>query len=227
MRNLSKSIQSLSFLFACTSAIFLGGRAHAAELQCNTDYAFGSFSVGDLIRCGDKELAILGFSVGANATISFNLVAPSYSFDLDFNPKIAAAPISGFFEYELRVLDPHFVVGVFGLDSDGTGDATVTKTISSALTAASATSKNGSEEIVSLLPGYSVINVNDSWFVPSSGTLGNLSNSFSQCKGPCPPRVPGPLPLLGLGASFCWSRRLRNRIKYRKLTEINSTKRHQ
>jgi MYXO-CTERM domain-containing protein len=47
---------------------------------------------------------------------------------------------------------------------------------------------------------------------------GTTENIFA-CLGtdPCAPSpsgaaVPGPLPLLGAGAAFCWSRRLRKRI---------------
>jgi hypothetical protein len=41
--------------------------------------------------------------------------------------------------------------------------------------------------------------------------------------GPLPPcEVPGPLPLLGVGAAFGYSRKLRGRIKSSKLPEVMS-----
>lgn len=36
---------------------------------------------------------------------------------------------------------------------------------------------------------------------------------FYKCKPP--EKVPGPLPILGVGGAFLWSRQLRNRIKER------------
>jgi hypothetical protein len=61
---------------------------------------------------------------------------------------------------------------------------------------------NGSQ--VCNYSGVSQVWVRDVW-TASSGT-DNLSNDFSQT-------VPGPLPLLGAGAAFGFSRRIRSRIK--------------
>jgi MYXO-CTERM domain-containing protein len=43
-------------------------------------------------------------------------------------------------------------------------------------------------------------------------TLGAASTTISNFDGPTAPPVPGPLPLLGAGAAWGWSRRYRQRI---------------
>jgi MYXO-CTERM domain-containing protein len=50
-------------------------------------------------------------------------------------------------------------------------------------------------------------------YTETTGHYIDFSNiSFLQADGPGPASVPGPLPLLGVGAAFGWSRRLRKRI---------------
>ena len=50
--------------------------------------------------------------------------------------------------------------------------------------------------------------------VTSDGDVSNQLLTFATL-GPDPTAVPGPLPLLGTGAAFAWSRRLRRRIATR------------
>jgi hypothetical protein len=54
------------------------------------------------------------------------------------------------------------------------------------------------------------INVTDSWDLdPNTGTIMAISNTYTQLQQ----EVPGPLPILGIGAAFGFSRKLRKRIK--------------
>ena len=47
----------------------------------------------------------------------------------------------------------------------------------------------------------------------TGGKIDNITDSLNQYKDPSLDEVPGPLPLLGAGAAFGFSRRLRSRIK--------------
>jgi hypothetical protein len=58
----------------------------------------------------------------------------------------------------------------------------------------------------------SVINVTSSFYTNGTTTFNSISQKFTQRDMPTQ-GVPGPLPLLGAGAAFGFSRRLRNRIK--------------
>lgn len=60
--------------------------------------------------------------------------------------------------------------------------------------------------------GGKTIYVRDSWSVlsGSNASINNIDNNYTQA-------VPGPLPLLGAGAAFGFSRRLRSRIKRARL----------
>lgn len=49
-------------------------------------------------------------------------------------------------------------------------------------------------------------------------TLNGTSETINLIAGP---PVPGPLPLLGGGAAFAWSRRLRGRVKDRPMVEVD------
>lgn len=52
---------------------------------------------------------------------------------------------------------------------------------------------------------YNKVWVSDSYSTGANGELDNISNTFH--------RTPGPLPVLGAGAAFGFSRKLRGRIK--------------
>lgn len=47
----------------------------------------------------------------------------------------------------------------------------------------------------------------DPWTVAQGDVLTNVKDTLTQAS-----EVPGPLPLLGAGAAFAWSRKLRSRV---------------
>jgi hypothetical protein len=67
--------------------------------------------------------------------------------------------------------------------------------------------------------GSQEIFVRDSWNIPdtSPAKIDAIQNNYTQVD-----RVPGPLPLLGAGAAFGFSRKLRKRIKTSKSPEVMS-----
>ena len=59
----------------------------------------------------------------------------------------------------------------------------------------------------------STVYVQDSYMFTGGTQLNSISNNFKVTAPAPPPTVPGPLPILGAGASFAFSRKLRRRIK--------------
>ena len=59
----------------------------------------------------------------------------------------------------------------------------------------------------------STVYVQDSYMFTGTTQLNSISNNFKVTAPAPPPTVPGPLPILGAGASFAFSRKLRRRIK--------------
>lgn len=62
---------------------------------------------------------------------------------------------------------------------------------------------------------FTTLNIVDSWSVGSGqfATLEDINNLFTQKPGRGPSEVPGPLPILGVGAAYGLSRKLRARIR--------------
>jgi hypothetical protein len=136
--------------------------------------------------------------------------------DVDFEQDLMANA-SGTFEYQLDI-DP-----TFGMSFDEVGLAIIGPPIGMPMFKAS-------KAIVSMTPSklnvtensksatgtiggeVKSITVIDTYEV-SVGSINSLQNSFSQKPDQGDPeRVPGPLPLLGAGAAFGFSRRLRTRV---------------
>jgi len=117
----------------------------------------------------------------------------------------------GFLGYTLEVTDPNSALISAYLAAQAPAGA-VTKDIYSSAALYNAGS-GGAGDICQLtvlgtqcdFSGVSQIWVRDTWIATPAG-VDNLSNDFSQT-------VPGPLPLLGAGAAFGFSRRIRSRIK--------------
>jgi hypothetical protein len=182
--------------------------------------AFSAIGVGDTVSCADKKWTVNDFDFGgATGDIDFEWVqvdpAPGYfddlfSNDLHFTPSLVGLPggTKGFFDYTLSITQPGWVFDTVQLDStvavnpNSLGDTTVVKEIVGGPTL---TSTNGSQVGPISLAGGTSLTVRDSWNVAESDVLTNVKDTFTQ--------VPGPLPLLGAGAAFGWSRKLRNRVK--------------
>jgi len=172
----------------------------------------------------DKKLTNFGFDpiipAGGPPSGDFSFIyddfgAPGLSVEdmwttlATFNPSLPP-PSTGSYSYDLAIIEPYKSAGwmfkdvELDVDHAGSGQE-VTKTIIG----------GGNPVLVSMdgdpvgpvpLSGTS-ISVTDSWDLdPATGTIMSISNTYTQT-------VPGPLPLLGAGAAFGFSRRIRNRIK--------------
>jgi hypothetical protein len=138
----------------------------------------------------------------------------SYRVNFDFNPPLTTppGPISGSSQYKVSI-DPTnpYYFNIASLSWSGTGAPTVTKEIySAAFTPASllaTISIDGGQ--YTFTQNYKNIWIRDTYIVPNDGisNLDNFQNTFIQKTS----IVPGPLPLLGAGMAFGFSRRLRRR----------------
>ena len=127
-----------------------------------------------------------------------------FSLQLDFNPD-SEGPYSGQFDYEISVLDPSYEFATAELDSIVSGvpvGTTVTKKI---FGFADIVSTDGSNETGVPVKGK-LLKVQNIWDVKTGSVLNSFGDTYTQDK------VPGPLPLLGAGIAFGFSRKLRRRI---------------
>ncbi|MEA5412777.1 hypothetical protein VB737_13470 [Synechococcus sp. BA-120 BA3] len=173
----------------------------------------------DQLPAGTADEAILG-------EIVFNWISrpnpddsSPYEFDdwdieVDFDNPLTNS--TGSFEYTLSVIDSEssWFIDTVRLDSDieGTGpfDSLVTKDIigDGGVVVPSIESRNGNPSDTVPIGPFRTIKVTDTWSTCESCSIDSFNNTYAQSQN-----VPGPLPLLGVGAAFGYSRRLRNRLK--------------
>jgi hypothetical protein len=170
---------------------------------------------------GDKYFALdlnnTNFST-TSGSLNFNYLDtgspnPDYTGDLwsvvtDFDPDISSAGTSGSVAYSLGITSAGQAAGwrfkelALGVDHSGPG-IEVIKTVNNV----SIVSNEGADFEGIPLSG-TLLSVTDTWDVGTDGQVNSISNSYEQGQG-----VPGPLPLLGAGAAFGFSRKLRRRLK--------------
>ena len=184
--------------------------------------SFKTILAGDKITCGDKQWTINSYNFGSNAgNITFEWVQsdpnPGYYDDLfsaniNFQPSIvgkSSGITTGFLDYNLSILDPtwHFASAqldsTVAVNSKSPGQTTVTKAITGGPTL---TSSDGSQTGINSLVLPSTIHVRDTWIVQPKDVLSDIKDTYVQ-------HAPGPLPLLGAGLAFGWSRKLRRRVR--------------
>lgn len=187
--------------------------------------AFNAIGAGDTVNCADKQFTINSFNFGGNdGSIDFEWVQvdpdPGYlddlfSTDLHFSSSVVG-PQSGFFDYTVEITDPSYFFNTVQLDSSvalnsrpNSDQTIVTKAITGPTGSPQLNSIDGAQVgPIFLLPDNTLksIQVRDSWAVAPGDVLTSLKDTFTQ-------DTPGPLPLLGAGAAFAWSRKLRSRVK--------------
>ena len=208
--------------YICTVAPTLGG----AECEFSTDPLYdgsGATTPTPVARPGrglypeDKLLTLLDSSgLLPDDTIAFTMQAgPRWELDLDFSlDRSASFNPTGNLDYKIKITDPAYFFKTASLSTliSVAGDYTVSKKF---YTDASYTSEITAWALSNPTPanpdqtniGSQEIFVRDSWSIPSGSTakIDAIQNNYTQ--------TPGPLPLLGAGAAFGFSRRIRSRIK--------------
>jgi len=203
---------------------------------------FKNLVEGDKFQCQDKTFTIgdpkalidtnnysqnpdggsLKFEWSVKPPETFPFENDIFSLDIDFVPN-QNGPASGSFEYWIAAdAAAGYSLKDVGLDSTAYHDpdgptTTVTKEVFDPfsgdsivkLTSTNGLPSNPEREFL----GAAEVRVVDSWIVGSGDTLEDIKNSYRQDFTRAPgDEVPGPLPLLGAGAAFGFSRRLRSRL---------------
>ena len=184
----------------------------AGTPQCVT-YDSVTSPGGTQFTLADKLVNLGALTFGAKSgTLGFQWTPISppgfeqdqFSLQLDFNPD-SEGPYTGQFDYQISVLDPNFEFSTAELDSIVSGDPTGTTVTKKIFGFANIVSIDGSSETGVPVNG-SVLKVQNIWDVKTGSVLNSFGDTYTQDK------VPGPLPLLGAGIAFGFSRKLRRRI---------------
>ncbi|MCP9837192.1 hypothetical protein KBY84_06745 [Cyanobium sp. N.Huapi 1H5] len=205
---LSKSL----FGAAVVAAAVTGLSAGSAEAVQTTTCALPS----DL-TIGDKTVRnIVCNGVGPDTEIRFNNFGLSYDFGSVIDPPTQGGSIS----YTIFINQPGFEFAAVGLDSGcifpALGGCTVTKNVSWIGGSTSLASVNGNPAPLDYLfaAGVTSLDIEDIFLATGNSAVSTANNFFSQRTVVAPPdSVPGPLPILGAGMAFGFSRRLRSRVK--------------
>lgn len=166
---------------------------------------------------GDKKMNLVQLPTAGMGTVQFVLQGnDTWVVDVDFIPDLMK-PLVGWLEFDITV-DPFpnlFELQNYGLVITGPPIGTTSpefkvKTTSADLPMIMADQTN--PVITGLFDsGVTTTRIRNDYSV-TQGSINTLQNSFTQRPRGDIDRVPGPLPLLGAGAAFGFSRRLRTRV---------------
>ena len=170
---------------------------------CSTGFVFD--------KLVDKTLMLTKLPTIGMGTIQFALQAGIWVVDVDFIPDLEAPSGTGMLEYDV-IIDPTrpytFREGGLAIIGPPLGDREYkVKKFATGLPMLMA-DETVTQSSASFDPGLKTISVRDEYLV-TDGSINSFQNSFTQ-RGT--DKAPGPLPLLGAGAAFGFSRRLRTRV---------------
>jgi len=207
-------------------SLLAGGSAEALPLTPPLCY-FGTPSGGVTAECTsgiqfelqDKLVTLGALDFGPKSgTLGFQftpidppagLANDSFALALDFNPD-SQGPYSGQFDYTITITDPtNYEFATAQLDSIVTGAPTNTTVTKKILGFANLVSTNGSNVTPVPVSG-TTLTVQNLWSVPQGDMLDGFKDVYTQKDRV---DVPGPLPVMGAGMAFGFSRKLRSRIK--------------
>lgn len=210
------------------AAAILGGAGSmlsAGSAQAIVTCDFGGFgandcAVGTQFILGDKKLTIVTLPTAGSGTVSINTPSTDiFNVLVDFPTLAPLTPTvsNATFSYDLEIFTGTKYFSGARLDSLNSSDP-VTEVVKTEILGpafAPLVSLNGIPDPLSPpLPFYEPIPGNlkkirvlDTYSVSGLGELSEFSNTFRQSD------VPGPLPLMGAGMAFGFSRKLRSRIK--------------
>ena len=167
----------------------------------------------------DKTLKVIKAPTAGSGTVQFTEQTKNvWVVDVDFIQDLMAFA-EGSFEYEIEI-DPapanNFYFKEAGLAIIGppvnSPVFSATKTATGMIPPMLMVDQIKDKQVGSFASLLKKISVVDTYKV-TTGSVNSFQNSYTQIESFAPPdEVPGPLPLLGAGAAFGFSRRLRNRV---------------
>jgi hypothetical protein len=240
---ISKALLGTALLATAAGSLLSGGVAQAANSYACApgipagpggifSINFSALLAGDLVTCGDQAFVVNSFNFGNPGTLTFEWVeinpGPGYAYEpfrddlfsvaLNFNPSIVGVK-QGFIDYNVQILNPNYSFSALQLASTvaaNPSSPSETSVIYAITAGPTLVSQDGAPvgPVPFVDPGPFDQRV--TWNVASGDVLTNTKISYTQglTQPPVTPdSVPGPLPLLGTGLAFGWSRKLRSRLR--------------
>ena len=200
-----------------------GGHAQAALLIC--DFSINPCAPGSQATLGDKTVTTINGPTAGTGIVDFEqIVLPPNGYlndkfvvDIDYDPVLgsgATADISSTFDYKIAINtsgNPDVFFRDVALNYNALNSASsVTKEVYSraGFDIADRLFAQVGPGTISFSAPYTELWIRDIITVPLGSQIDNITNTFTQQTS-----VPAPLPLLGAGAAFGFSRRLRRRSK--------------
>ena len=217
-RLLSRALMAAALL-AGAGAALSAGSAQAAT-GCGVKIAWNLWVGGQTLTCDDKEFIhhstqVLG-DLASSEVEATQALPGDYIFKLDFiNPDFSQAPFD--FTYKANITDPNDFFTAVDIDSEADPLADPPSIITATFSFADGnspivlTSVNGSSQMANVIGHPKTMTVRNVY--DGNGAIDEFENSFKQGH-----KVPGPLPVLGAGMAFGFSRKLRRRIQGRRVT---------
>lgn len=206
----------------CAGSLLTAGSARAAITICD----FGGFAggntpcatsgAGSILDLGDKQVKLTSLPTVGKGTINFqNLVADLFTVRTFFQPALSLPPFSGAtFTYDIEIISGSqtFLGAKLAADAVQNTDITTTETSSPSRFAQLDIVNSISPDPPStyepmIAPGLTKLSIRNVYSVGTASGLTSFTNTFQQTE------VPGPLPIVGAGMAFGFSRRLRSRIR--------------
>jgi len=217
----SRSLTGAALLLSATALI------NAGESKAATSCFLSNLSTCTL-TLEDKEFTnfSLNSSFTPNAADKVTVtktVTGIWRIKAEFNGDTFPQSNPGKLSFKASITSPTNVFFNTGLSNTtdttfmGTSQAMATYTnlvpVSSGIAMSPLMSLNGAAANTSFNPNPNSVEVALEWYTTGNATLSDITSSFTQTASPVTNQVPAPLPLLGAGAAFGFSRRLRRRIK--------------
>jgi hypothetical protein len=197
-------------------AAVLGGTgflltAGSARAACFDVVSFSDWSTGTALTCDDTQFIFTSSSDITDPgllTVTAIGFGNNYALNLSFG---TLDPISTFtLNYDAIITDPNFFFEAVALDTGVSSFApneVLTATFTGFSPSVVLTSTNGTPDSSPGAGAPTILNVANV-YNSNGGTIASLTTSFQV-------EVPAPLPILGAGFAFGFSRKLRSRIKTR------------
>lgn len=209
---LRTALRSAAVLGFATLAI--GGEAQAVTvgfLRANPTHT---------ITVGDKTVSNISFGGDVVDTDEFNFTNPlggsNYQVAMNFVNADGNPSVSGSMTYDIAVTSGTDKIATVAVDADcgpvssAAGNCTRSLTTTASMNFTPVTLANN---LASFTPAVTSTTTTSTWAAVGTGSYINaVSDKYTQIAAPVD-AVPGPLPILGAGLAFGYSRRLRARLK--------------